>query len=450
MKQLLKPVAVCVLLSVVVCSSCSRDRVEGDSLSSLANGHLKQTKTFSSDVGQKWIELQVKMLRLPSGPNIYGRHGHRYFLYSCIALYESVVSGMPAYKSLYGQLQDMPPMPGTEPGKPYHWPSSANAALAFLTRKYFTNAPENQRAAIDSLENILNQQYQSDPKVEAAEFQRSVLLGKTIAERIYSWSETDGSGTVYPAYIPPVGPGLWAPTPPNFPQADGPYWGLNRPMVVGALDGTSPPAPPSYSTDPGSVYYAMVKEVYNVSQQLTPEQKAIALYYRDNPGFVSGTHYMYMFYQILRDENPPLDFYALAAAKYGICIYESVRGCWKTKYTYNVERPIRYIREVLNHPTWSPLFNTPGHPEYPSAHSTNAGVIAEVFSELLGPNYSFTLHTYDNLGMAPRHYNSFDDLVTEIANARVYGGIHYRLSCEEGSKQGKKIARNILNMVKFK
>jgi hypothetical protein len=114
-------------------------------------GHLKQTKTFSSDVAQKWLELQVRMLRLPAGPNIYGRNGHRYFLYSGIALYESVVGGMPAYQSLSGQLKDMPAMPSGEPGKSYHWPASANAALAFLTRNFFTKAPAGQRAAIDSL-----------------------------------------------------------------------------------------------------------------------------------------------------------------------------------------------------------------------------------------------------------------------------------------------------------
>jgi hypothetical protein len=436
--------------SLIILASCKKDNGDNDSWANKLNGHLKQTKTFSSDVAQKWVDLQVRMLRLPAGPNIYGRNGHRYFLYSGIALYESVVGGMPSYQSLSGQLKDMPAMPTTEPGKAYHWPSSANAALAYLTRNYFTSASAEQKGAIDSLENALNQQYKSDPDVDSAEYQRSVTLGKTVAERIFDWSATDGSGTVYPLYVPPAGPGLWAPTPPNFPQADGPYWGLNRPMVVGALDGTWPPAPPTYSTNPSSVYYAMVKEVYDVSQTLTPEQTAIGLYYRDNPGFVSGTHYIYMFHQIMRDEDPQLDFYALAYAKYSVCYYESFRGCWTTKYTYNVERPIRYIREVLNHPTWSPLFNTPGHPDYPSGHSTNAAVFATVFSDLFGPNYSFTLHTYDNLGMAPRHYNSFDEMVTEIAKARLYAGIHYSLSCSEGNKQGKKIAENILNMVKFK
>ena len=414
------------------------------------HGHLNQTKEFPSTVAQKWLDLQVRMLRLPAGPNIYGRNGHRYFCYSGIALYETVVGGMPSYQSLFGQLKDMPAMPATEPGKAYHWPAAANAALAFLTRNFFTAAPPSQRAAIDSLENALNQEYQADPEVDAAEFNRSVTRGRTIAQRIFDWSTTDGSATVYPTYVPPVGPGLWAPTPPNFPAADGPYWGLNRPMVEGALNGTWPPPPPTYSTDPNSVYYAMVKEVYDASQTLSPDQTAAALYYRDNPGFVSGTHYVYMFHQILRDENPQLDFYALAQAKYAIAYYEAFRGCWTTKYTYNVERPIRYIREVLNHPTWSPLFNTPGHPDYPSGHSTNAGVFATVFNSLFGSNYSFTLHTYDNLGMTPRAYHSFDEMATEIGHARVWGGIHYTVSCVEGRKQGEKIASNILSMVKFK
>jgi hypothetical protein len=414
------------------------------------NGHLKQTKQFSSEVAQKWLELQVRMLRLPPGPNIYGRNGHRYFVYSGIALYESVVGGMPSYQSLAGQLKDMPVMPATEPGKSYHWPASANAALGFLTRNFFTNAPADQRAAIDSLENALNLQYQSEPEVNPAEFNRSVTLGRTVAQRIFDWSKTDGSATVYPTYVPPVGPGLWAPTPPNFPQADGPYWGLNRPMVVGALDGTWPPPPPAYSTDPNSPYYAMVKEVYDLSQTLTSDQTATALYYRDIPGFVSGTHYIYIFHQIMRDENPQLDFYAEAQAKYAIAYYEAFRGCWTTKYTYNVERPIRYIREVLNHPSWNPLFNTPGHPDYPSGHSTNAGTLATIFTDVFGDNYSFTLHTYDNLGMTPRHYNSFYEMADDIGKARVYSGIHYTVSCVEGTKQGKKIAANVLTMVKFK
>jgi hypothetical protein len=409
------------------------------------HGHLKQTKEYSSDVAQKWLDMQVRNFRLPAGPNI-GLNGHRYFGYAAIALYESVVPGMPAYQSLAGQLTDMPAMPSTEPGKAYHWPTCANAALAYMNKHFFSI----DMTSMDSLENALNQEFQSDPDVDAAEFERSVNFGKTVAQRIFDWSKGDGASTVYPPYVPPVGPGLWAPTPPNFPAAVGPYWGNNRLMVPGSLDGTDSPAPPTYSTDPHSEYYKMVKEVYDVSLTLTPEQIALGLYFRDNPGYPASTHYLVIFNDIMHNEKPQLYFYALAMAKLGIVFNASFIGCWKLKYFYNQDRPIRYIREVLGHATWNALFNTPAIPDFPSGHSQNGGAFAAVMTSLLGDNYQFTLHTYDYLGMAPRTYNSFNEIAEDVGRSRVYAGIHYTYSCVEGKRQGEKIATNVLNILKFK
>jgi hypothetical protein len=51
-------------------------------------------------------------------------------------------------------------------------------------------------------------------------------------------------------------------------------------MVQGSLTGTESPAPPVYSTDPNSAYFAMVKEVYDVSLTLTADQIATGLYFR--------------------------------------------------------------------------------------------------------------------------------------------------------------------------
>ena len=99
-----------------------------------ANGHLKQTKTFSSEVVKKWLAVQLSMLYRPSG-NLFGLNPGRYMAYTGVALYESVVPGMPAYQSLQGQLTNMPEIPATTPGFAYHWPSSAHAALATMTKK---------------------------------------------------------------------------------------------------------------------------------------------------------------------------------------------------------------------------------------------------------------------------------------------------------------------------
>jgi hypothetical protein len=458
MKHSINLTTTSLLFGLIILFSCQKEignkTTHQDELQSTAaskvNGHLQQTKTFSAEVAQKWQDLQNRFLRTPTNANPFGRHGHRWFAYCGIALYESVVPGMPAYQSLQDQLTDMPDMPGTEPGKAYHWPTCANAALAYMNKHFFTiaNISAANVASMDSLENALNAEYQSEIN-NAETFQRSKDFGKAVAERIYTWSTTDGSLTVYPPYVPPASP-LWNNTAPNPPGIADPYWGNNRLMVAGSTTGTASPLPPSYSTDPNSAYYAMVKEVYDVSQSLSPAQLAAALYYRDQPGFQAGTAYVSIFSQIMHIENPQLDFYAIAHAKTGIALYESMINCWKIKYQVLLDRPIRYIREVLGHTGWNPVFTTPGHPDFPSGHSQNGGAFAAVMTTLLGNNYQFTLHTYDNLGMAPQTYNSFDQMAVEIGKSRVYAGIHYTYSCVEGKKQGEKIAANVLNILKFK
>jgi hypothetical protein len=119
------------------------------------------------------------------------------------------------------------------------------------------------------------------------------------------------------------------------------------------------------------------------------------------------------------------------------------------KYELIVDRPIKYIRQVLGHTNWNPVLSTPGHPEFPSGHSQNGGAFATVFSSLFGQNYQVTLHTYDNLGMAPRTYNSFNEMTEDIGRSRVYAGIHYTYTCTESRKQGERIAQNILSKLSF-
>ena len=192
-------------------------------------------------------------------------------------------------------------MPKTVPRYAYHWPTCANAALAAMNRNFFPNTSDANKAAINALENELNTAYQS--KVDKATFQRSVDFGKAVAQLIFDWSKTDGYATnINKPYTPPAGPGLWAPTPPGFAPAFGPYWGNHRLFVAGSLDGTAPPAPPTYSTDPSSNYYKMAKEVYDISQTLTPDQIALALFYRDYPGFGDG-HYISILKQLLEQET---------------------------------------------------------------------------------------------------------------------------------------------------
>ena len=97
------------------------------------HGHLKQTKTFSSDVAIRWMNMQIELMRRTTtvGNVAFSRH----YAYSGIALYESVVPGMPAYQSIASQLNGLNGLPVTSPGLAYHWAASANAALAFINMR---------------------------------------------------------------------------------------------------------------------------------------------------------------------------------------------------------------------------------------------------------------------------------------------------------------------------
>lgn len=445
MKKLGALVAIIIIATTLLDSCNKMEEIASSGNLYNSHGHLQQVKAYSSEVAFKWIDMQLRLIRTNPTP-LGGVPPQRYFGYSAIALYESEVPGMPSYRSLSGQLTDMPEMPQTLPGNAYYWPECGNAALAAMTRDFFTNASVANKASVDSLENALNSAYQM--QTDTAEFNRSANFGKAVALLVFNWSKTDGASNANAPYIPPVGAGLWAPTPPAFALAFGPYWGNNRLMAANSLDGVAPEAPPVYSEDPSSDFYKMVKDVYDVSQALTPEQKAIAIYYRDNPGF-GGGHYLSILKQVLVQEDPKLDFTAYAFAKASISIIDAGIGCFKTKYQYNQQRPIKFIREVLGNSLWNPVFPTPNFPDFPSAHSTIAGSFAEIMEGLFGSDYHFTDHTYDYLGMSPRSFTSFDTMVQEIGDSRLYAGIHYRLSCERGAEQGRKIGQNINKTVKF-
>lgn len=416
----------------------------------------KQTQSYSSEVVHQWLSVQTSMLLVPTG-NPFGFNPSRYAAYCGVALYESVLPGMPSYRTLHGQLTDMPAMPAIESGKDYHWPTSANAALASMTQKFFSTvtAVYNEQA-VTGLETELNNQYRAE--VGDAIFERSVAFGKEVADLIFEWSKSDNAA--WPtSYTAPTGDGIWKSETGAAPA--NPYWGYNRLMVQGSLNSAiSPPIP--YSVDPSSLYYENMMEVYEVSQNLTHEQKLIAKYFNDvNPGYPAGAHYIATLEQVMNQFEPALDIAALTYAKTGITMLDASTSSFKAKYEHWTERPFSYIRAVIapeEIPEWKSYLSTPGFPDYPSNHAVFSSSVAYVLASIYGDNVPFTDTSYEgvmaDLGNGPenlgsRQYDSFEDMMLEISMSRLYGGIHYRYSCDEGMKQGTKVAQNIDNTVKF-
>ena len=410
------------------------------------NGHLRQAKTFSSDVAIKWLNMELDMMRVPLAAGARSQGADRVLAYNGIALYHSILPGMPSYKTLSGQLIAFPAMPSAEPGKAYHWAASANAAMAFINRKLFPNASDANKAAMDALENSLQAIYASE--VDDATLQRSIAFGREVASRVDVWSTSDGSANVNPAYIPPVGPGLWVPTAPTPPV--NPYASQIRLLVPGVSAGTDPQPPPTYSTNPASDFYKMVKDVYDKSLVLTDDQKAMAFYHRDAPGYPGGGHFVAVLSQVLTQSKATLDVAALACVKTGIGYHEAVTLCFTKKYQVNLVRPVTYIKDVMGFTSWTTLIPTPNHPEFPSAHATNAGAVAVMLTSVFGHDFGFTLDTYQYLGFPARNYSSFADMAKEMSDSRVFGGIHYQSSCDKGLIMGAKVGQNVLSKIKFR
>jgi hypothetical protein len=277
-------------------------------------------------------------------------------------------------------------------------------------------------------------------------------LAEEVGDLILEWSSTDGGQDAqfnnFPTdYMPPKGIQYWVPTAPGNKPALQPYWESNRPFLASNIEGNQPDAPPSFSVDENSLCYQRAMEVYNVVNNITPEQRKIAEFWSDDPVTTATPpgHSISILNQLIKEKNLSLAIAVEAFAKLGIGISDAFISCWKTKYQTVYIRPITYINEYID-PDWSPILNTPPFPEYTSGHSVQSGALAEILTSLFGENHEFTDHTHEkrtDMDGTPRTFMSFYQLAEEAAISRLYGGIHFQEAISLGLEQGYQIGRNV-------
>ncbi|HEU4516097.1 MAG TPA: hypothetical protein VFR77_02240, partial [Steroidobacteraceae bacterium] len=92
-----------------------------------------------------------------------------------------------------------------------------------------------------------------------------------------------------------------------------------------------------------------------------------------------------------------------------------------------------------------PIVPTPNHPEYPAAHACNAAAVGAVLQKVFGSNrLEFSLDsTAAGLVNPVRHYRKIDAMVNDLKVARIYGGMHYRNSVNDGATLGVRVANFI-------
>jgi PAP2 superfamily len=449
MKKTLLHFGCCILAGLVIFTGCKKD----EDIIELEKPHAFK---YSSEVPNAYFNLAIKLTKETAGftPPVAARA----YGYTGVTLYQAVFNGISNYQSLEGQINGLAigDMPAIEKNKEYQWDLVANSALADIMRGLYRNASAANLSAIDELETRYYNSLSKDAKAGVAD--RSKAYGEAVAAAMQVYADSDGQSECYlknfPAdYVPPVGDGRWVPTAPAFSKALQPYWGQVRPFLSTNVADTQPVGHPVFSSQTSSNFFVEASEVYVVTTHLTPEQKAIAHYWSDDPG-KTGTppgHSISILSQVLAKDNADLAVAAEAYAKVGMGVHDAFIACWKCKYTFNLMRPITYIQQYIA-PGWTTLLTTPPFPEYISGHSVQSGASFQVMTDMFGTNYALTDRTHEartDIDGSPRSFNSFFEMANEAAESRLYGGIHFRAAIKDGLVQGKKIGRNITSL-KFK
>lgn len=374
----------------------------------------------------------------------------RVFSYPNIAAYEIIAKGNEKYVSLAGQLTDLNTVPSPESQDHINYQLAALIAHMHLNKKLIFSE-EKMQVYIDSL-------YQVWENTNPKEFNSSKNYGLKVASHIATWMDKDNykqTRTMSKFSVDTDDPSRWQPTPPSYMDGLEPHWNKIRPFVIDSAAQFKPIPPPPYSMDKNSLFYKELKEVYDISNEITTkgdesEEVAIAQFWDCNP-YVSvsrghlmfatkkitpGAHWIGITKIACRKSNFDFDDTVYAYTKTSVAIADAFISCWDEKYRSNLIRPETLINQHFDD-AWKPVLQTPPFPEYVSGHSVASGAAAVALTDIFGENYEFEDDTELPYGLPVRKFESFNAAADEAAISRMYGGIHYRAAVEVGVKQGR-------------
>lgn len=392
-----------------------------------------------------WYRLILELVR--HTPTYSPPVASRAFAYLGVTAYEALASGDRTLTSLSGQLNALTPVP-PRASDTYDEAVVMQAALSSAARELFGNTGPTGQRALKRMTEKLSAEVSAGlaPDLVA----RSEAYGQSVTAHILAWSNGDGGAKVENMGFPlefTLGSrkDSWIPTSlinqQQMPLL--PKWGENRPFAMQTGNGCPLPAPPAYSEEKGSDFYKEALEVYETVKTLTPEQRAVARFWSDDP-MLSPTppgHWIVIGLKILDERKASAAEHADLVARLGVTLADAFIGCWHSKFEYDLLRPVTYIKRVID-PKWEPILITPPFPEYPSGHSTQSGAAATVLTAFFGENYAFTDSTHEKDKLPNRSFKSFWDAAEEAGVSRLYGGIHFRAAIDRGLDQGRCIGEN--------
>lgn len=305
--------------------------------------------------------------------------------------------------------------------------------------------------------------YRKHYKLSASDIEVNKAFAVQVASQVIQYSKTDGYNVLSTRtrYTPNTKEeGHWYPTPPEYMAAVEPYWKTIRPFFLDSAAQFSPAPPIAFSKEKDSPFYKVMYEVYETTQHLSAEQRAIAAFWDCNPFAVQysghmaigikkispGGHWIGITGIACRQSRASIEKVISVHTLVALALCDAFISCWDEKYRSDRIRPEAAINKYLD-PAWRPMLQTPPFPEYSSGHSVISTAAATVLTFAFGESFRFTDTSEEFFGLPPRTFASFRAAADEAAISRLYGGIHFRDAIENGQAQGQAVGNFVIQKI---
>lgn len=215
--------------------------------------------------------------------------------------------------------------------------------------------------------------------------------------------------------------------------------------VANAVDFHAAP-PPAATTPQYTRDFDEVKRMGSKTSAERPQHRT------EVAQFYAATSPAYIFNmaarQVATAQGRSLADTARALALINMAISDAAVASFGTKYHYTTWRPETAIHmadiddnpQTDADPTWQSLIAAPCFPSYTSNHASLSGGGAEVLRRLYGEGDHAITITNPAFPSLTYQYAEFKQILRDISDARVYGGIHYRFDQDEGERLGRAVA----------
>ena len=313
--------------------------------------------------------------------------------------------------------------------------ASVEAAVAAANRATLAKLLPAQQASIDKAYQAALAAVADGPAKEAG-----IAAGEQAAAGVLARRAADKPVPVAD-YRPHAAAGVYVPT--AAPAA--PHWSRRLPWLMASPAQFRPAAPPALESAAWARDFDEVKRLgARDSTQRSAEQTAIARFWEYSLPPIYFNVVRSVAEQPGRGVARNARLYAAAAQ----AMDDALIAVFDAKYHYHFWRPVTAVRNAdidgnaatERDAAWTPLVEAPMHPEFPSGHAVLAGAVGAVLEADIGAGPVPQLATASPTAQgAVRRWASPAEFVREVADSRIYAGIHYRSAIEAGAAMGRRI-----------